>query len=81
MRGFGAVQACFAYESQMDRLADAPIERIVVTDSIPDRGRLDPIRDKIVELTIAPLLGEAIYRIHHDMSISALFQRGTGVKR
>ncbi|GAA2395144.1 xanthine dehydrogenase subunit D [Dactylosporangium salmoneum] len=23
MRGFGAVQACFAYESQMDRLADA----------------------------------------------------------
>ena len=65
----------------MDRLADAPIERIVVTDSIPDRGRLDPIRDKIVELTIAPLLGEAIYRIHHDMSISALFQRGTGVKR
>jgi ribose-phosphate pyrophosphokinase len=65
----------------MDRLADAPIERIVVTDSIPDRGRLDPIRDKVVELTIAPLLGEAIYRIHHDMSISALFQRGTGVKR
>ena len=65
----------------MDRLADAPIERIVVTDSIPDRGRLDPIRNKVVELTIAPLLGEAIYRIHHDMSISALFQRGTGVKR
>ncbi|MDP6157535.1 MAG: ribose-phosphate pyrophosphokinase [Phycisphaerales bacterium] len=65
----------------MDRLADAPIERIVVTDSIPDRGRLDPIRDKLVELSIAPLLGEAIYRIHHDMSISALFQRGTGVKR
>src|SRR5262249_31904100 len=23
MRGFGAVQACFAYESQMDRLAEA----------------------------------------------------------
>ncbi len=65
----------------MDRLRDAPIEKIVVTDSIPDRGRLDPIRDKLVELTIAPMLGEAIYRIHHDMSISALFQRGTGVKR
>jgi len=65
----------------MDRLKDAPIERIVITDSIPDRGRLDPIRDRIVELPIAPLLGEAIYRIHHDMSISALFQRGTGVKR
>jgi ribose-phosphate pyrophosphokinase len=65
----------------MDRLAEAPIERIVVTDTIPDRGRLDPIRHKLAELTVAPLLGEAIYRIHHDMSISALFQRGTGVKR
>ncbi len=65
----------------MDRLKDAPIEQIVVTDTIPDRGRLDPIRDKLVELPVAPLLGEAIYRIHHDMSISSLFQRGTGVKR
>ncbi len=65
----------------MDRLREAPIEKIVVTDSIPDRGRLDPIREKIVQLSIAPMLGEAIYRIHHDMSISALFQKGTGVKR
>ncbi|MCH2141875.1 MAG: ribose-phosphate pyrophosphokinase [Phycisphaerales bacterium] len=65
----------------MDRLRESPIERLVITDSIPDRGRLDPIRDMIVELPLAPLLGEAIYRIHHDMSISALFQRGTGVKR
>ena len=65
----------------MGRLAEAPIEQIVVTNTIPDRGRLDPIRNKLVELSIAPLLGEAIYRIHHDMSISALFQRGTGVKR
>jgi ribose-phosphate pyrophosphokinase len=65
----------------LDRLKESPIERLIITDSIPDRGRLDPIRDMIVELPLAPLLGEAIYRIHHDMSISALFQRGTGVKR
>ncbi len=65
----------------LDRLRDAPIDLIVTTNSIPDRGRLDPIRHKIVERSIAPMLGEAMWRIHHDMSISALFQKGTGVKR
>jgi ribose-phosphate pyrophosphokinase len=65
----------------MNRLNDAPIDRIIVTDSIPDRGRLDLIRHKLVELSAASLLGDAIHRIHNDMSISALFQRGTGVKR
>ncbi len=65
----------------LDRLRDAPISRIVITDSIPDKGRLDPIRDKLVSLSVAPLLGEAIHRIHHDQSVSALFQRGTGTKR
>ncbi len=65
----------------LDRLRDAPISRIVVTASIPDKGRLDPIRDKLVNLSVAPLLGEAIHRIHHDQSVSALFQRGTGTKR
>jgi len=65
----------------MDRLRDAPISRIVITDSIPDKGRLDPIRNKLVSLSVAPLLAEAIHRIHHDQSVSALFQRGTGTKR
>ena len=64
-----------------ERLAEAPISRIVVTDSIPDDGRLDPIRDKLVTLSVASLLGEAVHRIHHDQSVSALFQRGTGTKR
>ena len=64
-----------------ERLAESPISRIVVTDSIPDDGRLDPIRDKLVTLSVASLLGEAVHRIHHDMSVSALFQRGTGTKR
>ena len=65
----------------LDRLKESPISRIIVTDSIVDNGRLDTIRDKLVTLSVAPLLGEAIHRIHHDQSISALFQRGTGTKR
>ena len=64
-----------------ERLAEAPISKIIITDSIPDEGRLDPIRDKLVTLSVAPLLGEAIHRIHHDMSVSALFQRSAGTKR
>jgi ribose-phosphate pyrophosphokinase len=65
----------------LDRMKEAPISRLVVTDTIPDNGRLDPIRHKLVSLSVAPLLGEAIHRIHHDQSVSALFQRGTGTKR
>jgi ribose-phosphate pyrophosphokinase len=42
-----------------------------VTDTIPlpDNGPVD----KIEVLTVAPLLAEAIMRIHKDLSISALF--------
>jgi xanthine dehydrogenase D subunit len=43
MRGFGAVQACFAYESQMDRLAEAcgldPIE-VRVRNALSEGSRL-----------------------------------------
>ena len=62
----------------MQRLSDAPISRIVITDSIPDGERLLPIRDKITILSVAPLLAQAVHRIHHDMSISALFEEFSG---
>ena len=65
----------------MERLSEAPIRQVVVTDTIPDDGRLDPIRPKLVSLTVARLIGEAIHRIHHDMSVSALFRQGAGTKR
>ena len=55
--------------------------RIVVTDTIPDGKRLDPIRDKLKILTVARLLGDAVHRIHHDLSVSALFRQSGGSKR
>jgi len=65
----------------MERLAKAPITRIVVTDTIPASGRANPIEDKIVPLSLGRLLGEAVYRIHHDLSVSSLFREVAGTKR
>ena len=55
----------------LERLEASPIEEVIVTNSIPlrDGGRCG----KIVVLDIAPLLGEAIRRIHTGESISILF--------
>jgi len=57
----------------MERLADSPIERVVVTNTIPVFPRCQKLEDKITELSVAPLLGEAIHRIHHHKSVSSLF--------
>lgn len=55
----------------VQRIQDAPIERLVITDTIP----LTPDRalPKIHVVSVAPLLGEAIKRIHRNESVSRLF--------
>ncbi len=65
----------------MERLAESTISRVVVTNTIPSDGRCAPIADKLVELCVGPLLGDAIHRIHHNLSVSALFRAGAGSKR
>lgn len=56
----------------IERLEASPIEKLIVTNSIP----LDSSKqsDKIVQLSVAKLLGEAIARIHYDSSVSELFE-------
>ena len=56
----------------IEKLREAPIDSIVVTDSIPIPAEKQ--LPNLVELTVAPLLAEAIKRIHHDQSISELFR-------
>ena len=58
----------------MERLPDCPFTKLAVTDTIPIGDRADPIRDRLVILPTAELLGEAIHRIHHNASVSALFK-------
>ncbi len=62
----------------MERLADAPISRVVATDTIPCGPRCKPIEHKLTVLSIADLLGDAIERIHNDQSVSSLFRRTQG---
>ncbi|MCC6661428.1 MAG: ribose-phosphate pyrophosphokinase [Phycisphaerales bacterium] len=65
----------------VQRLQESVISRIVVTNTIPSNGRLAPLRGKLVEICVGPLLGEAIHRIHHNLSVSALFTGTAGTKR
>jgi len=56
----------------MQRLADSKLEELVVTNTIPLGGKAE-LWDRIRVLPVAPLLGEAIRRIHWDESVSSLF--------
>jgi ribose-phosphate pyrophosphokinase len=53
------------------RLAQSPLEKLIVTDTIP----IPPARQsaKIVSLSVAPLLATAVTRIHDGRSVSELF--------
>jgi ribose-phosphate pyrophosphokinase len=58
--------------SAVENLSEAPIDSMICTDTIPLRP--DQMLAKIQVLTVAPLLGEAIKRIHRNESVSYLFQ-------
>jgi ribose-phosphate pyrophosphokinase len=59
----------------MERLAEmCQFTKLAVTDTIPIGNRCDAIKDRMVVLGVAELLGEAIHRIHHNASVSALFR-------
>lgn len=53
----------------LQRIDKSPIERVFITDSI----YREKFSDKISVVSVAPLLGEAIFRIHTNQSVSELF--------
>ena len=72
-----ATHAIFAPPA-MQRLAEAKFTKLAVTDTLPIGNRADTIKDRVVVLSVATLLGETIHRIHHNESVSALFKREDG---
>jgi ribose-phosphate pyrophosphokinase len=75
-RGAADVYACCTHpvlsDQAVQRIEESPIKELVVTDTIP----LPPMKrlPKITVLSLAPLLGEAIRRIHTGHSVGELFQ-------
>ena len=67
-----ATHAVFAPRA-MELLSNCPFTKLAVTDTIPIGNRADAIKDRLVVLSVAELLGEAITRIHRNESVSALF--------
>jgi len=55
----------------VERIGTSPLEEIVVTNSVPVSREKRAAR--VTVLSVAPLLGEAIRRIHDEESVSTLF--------
>lgn len=73
--GVGEIFACATHgvlsEPAVERVADAGIREVVLTDTVP----LPPHKrlPKITTISVAPLFAEAIKRIHRGESVGALF--------
>lgn len=74
-RGAKCVDACCTHAvlsgPAIERIEKSPIQELVTTNTIP-LG--DKKCDKIKVLSVAPIIGEAILRIHNDRSVSDLFR-------
>jgi ribose-phosphate pyrophosphokinase len=73
--GVEEIYACATHgvlsDPATDRIRDSVLREVVLTDSVP----LPPAKrlGKITTITVAPLIGEAIKRIHRGESVGALF--------
>lgn len=73
--GAAEVYACCTHPvlsgPAIERIQNSKIKELVITNTInlPEEKRID----KIVELSVAPLIGEAIIRVHEEQSVSTLF--------
>ena len=75
-RGVTEVYACCTHPifsgSAVQKIEASQVKEVVVSDTVPVKdGKRS---DKIKVLSIAPLLGEAIHRIHTGQSVGAMFE-------
>ncbi|MHC4905008.1 MAG: ribose-phosphate diphosphokinase [Planctomycetota bacterium] len=69
----GATHGVFAGPA-IERLANAPIDEVFVTDTIPMKEAVG-VLENLKVLSVASLIGEAMRRIHSNESISTMFQK------
>ena len=56
----------------LQRIEQSPLEQVLITNTTPVEEKLQK-SSKLRSLSVAPLLGEAIRRIHENSSVSSLF--------
>jgi len=75
-RGTKEIYSCATHPvfsgTAIERIAKSPVKEVVVTDTIPvpKEKRIN----KIKVISMSPLLGEAIHRIHTGLSVGAMFE-------
>ncbi len=74
--GAGNIYACCTHPvlsgSAVERISQSAIKKLYITDTIPTDDKTANCLKLQVE-SVAPLLGEAISRIHREVSVSELF--------
>lgn len=55
----------------IERITNSKIKELIVTNSIPLKE--EKLTEKITVLSVAPIIGEAIIRVHEELSVSKLF--------
>jgi ribose-phosphate pyrophosphokinase len=78
-RGAASVTVCCTHpvlsKGAIERLAASPIKELIITDTIPFANPQYIESGHVTVLSVAPLLADAIRRIHSDDSVSELFDR------
>ncbi|OGO02153.1 MAG: ribose-phosphate pyrophosphokinase [Chloroflexi bacterium RBG_13_53_26] len=79
-QGAKEIYACCTHAvlsgAAMENIQSCPVKEVVVTDTIPITGNRKI--KKITVLSVAPLLGESIHRIHTGLSMGAMFEEFEG---
>ena len=74
-KGISKIFACATHPilagNAIENIVNSDIEKIVVADSLPRPSQA--LGSKFVYISVAPLIGEAIRRVHFNLSVSELF--------
>ena len=75
-RGVEEIYACCTHgllsSGAAARLTSSSLKELIITDTLPITDGKQ--HEKITVLSVAPLLGEAIHRIHGGLSVGAMFE-------